>query len=142
MNLASLRTTLLTALLVLALVPLASAGPFNCALAPSDPSCAPTLTLTVASAGHGPVTSITPQSTAYVNGQWIVSFMPQQFPAFSFNGGTATSDTDPLVGFSFGVINSGATNLTFTYDFTTPFVGGPYTFARTIFADTLEDQNS
>jgi hypothetical protein len=137
MNLASLRTTFLTGLLLLALVSLAYAGPINCGLTPSDSSCAPTLTLTVTSAGHGPVTSITPQSSAYVNGRWVVSFMPQQFPAFSFNGGTATADTDPFVGFSWGVVNSSVGDMTFTFDFVTPFSGGPYTKAQTIFADVL-----
>jgi hypothetical protein len=32
-----------------------------------------------------------------------------------------------------------ASNMTFTFDFTTPFAGGPYTLARTIGADVLID---
>ena len=51
----------------------------------------------------------------------------------------ATTDTDPFVGFSFGVINSSPVDMTFVYDFISPFVGGPYGFAQTIFADVLLD---
>jgi PEP-CTERM motif len=42
-----------------------------------------------------------------------------------------------FVGFSFGVVNTTTGNLTFDYSFTTPFAGGPYTMAKTIFVDVL-----
>jgi hypothetical protein len=47
------------------------------------------------------------------------------------------SAPDPFVGFSFGVVNNSGSNETFSYDFTTPFAGGPYSMAQTVFADAL-----
>ena len=64
-------------------------------------------------------------------------FTPQTFPAFVFTGGQEAGAPDPFVGFSFGVVNTTTGDLTFTYSFTTPFVGGPYTMAQTIFVDSL-----
>jgi hypothetical protein len=75
----------------------------------------------------------------YSSGGWLESFVPQIFPSFLFTGGQAVSGPDPFVGFSFGTINNTASNLTFTYDFVTPFGGGPYSMAQTVFADVLID---
>ncbi|MGA7411138.1 MAG: hypothetical protein WBW33_11670 [Bryobacteraceae bacterium] len=44
---------------------------------------------------------------------------------------------DVSVDFSFGVVNTTAGNETFTYAFSTPFSGGPYTQIQTIFVDVL-----
>lgn len=44
---------------------------------------------------------------------------------------------DPFVAFSYGVVNSSASPVTYTFDFVTPFTGGVYTYARTIFVDVL-----
>ena len=73
----------------------------------------------------------------YSSGSWLTTFTPQTFPAFLFTGGQEAGAPDPFVGFSFGVINTSGGNLTFNYSFTTPFAGGPYTMAQTIFVDSL-----
>ena len=132
-----MRTTLFIAVMIIGLASVAFAGSVNCAVTPSDPSCAPTLTLTVAQPGHGPASYVPLESPSFINGQWVVSFMPQTFPTFTFTGGHATTDTDPFVGFSFGVVNASPVDLVVGYDFVTPFIKGPYTFAQTIFVDVL-----
>jgi PEP-CTERM motif len=119
----------------------AMAGPVNCALTPSDPACAPSLLISYHPSGGGPITITTGGTPVYSNGSWLVPFVPQMFPAFLFTGGQATSAPDPLVGFSFGVINTSPSNQTFSYDFVTPFAGGPYYQAQTLFADTLINTN-
>ena len=133
----SFRNTLFTAVAIVALASLAFAGPVNCAATPSDPACAPTLLLSYHPSGGGPVTFAPGGTPTFSNGSWLVDFTPQTFPAFLFTGGQEVSAPDPFVGFSFGVINNSAHNLTFNYDFVTPFAGGPYTTARTIFVDIL-----
>lgn len=136
MNTRSMRTGMLIALLV-TVASVAFAGPVNCAVTPSDPACAPTLSMSYQPSGGGPI-SFSPGGTpTYSNGSWLTTFVPQAFPAFLFTGGQEAAAPDPFVGFSFGVINSTAGNLTFNYDFTTPFAGGPYTQAQTIFVDVL-----
>ena len=73
MNKPSMRIPMLIALLLVALASVASAGPVNCSATPSDPSCAPSLTLTAMQAGHGPVSYVATESPTYVNGQWVVA---------------------------------------------------------------------
>jgi hypothetical protein len=113
------------------------AGPINCALTPSAPACSPTLSLSYHTSGGAPTTFSAGGTPLVSNGSWLTSFTPQTFPAFLFTGGQLASAPDPFVGFSFGVINTTAGNLTFNYSFTTPFSGGPFTMAQTVFADVL-----
>ena len=139
MNTRSMKNGMLIAVLVAALATVASAGPVNCTVTPSDPACAPTLLMSYHASGGGPVTFVPGGSPTFSNGSWLVSFTPQTFPAGVFTGGQEVSAPDPFVGFSFGVVNTTASNLTFNYDFTTPFAGGAYVFAQTIFVDALID---
>lgn len=123
--------------LLVTVASVASAGPINCAVTPSDPACAPTLVMSYHPAGGGPVVFSPGGTPTYSSGSWLTAFTPQTFPAFLFTGGQEVSAPDPFVGFSFGVINTTPGNLTFNYTFTTPFAGGPYTMAQTIFVDVL-----
>ncbi len=113
------------------------AGPINCAATPSNVACAPTLSLTI-QVGNGPVMSVPiPGTPAFSNGSWQQSFTPQTFGSSLFTGGQLISRPDPFVGFSFGVINAGTGPMTFTYDFTTPYAGGPYGRVQSVFGDVL-----
>ncbi len=135
----SLRTGMLVALLLVTLASAAFAGPIDCGLTPSDPACAPTMSVTYTPSGGGPTTVSLGGAPTYSGGGWLASFTPQIFPSFLFTGGQAATAPDPFVGFSFGVINTTSSSLLFSYDFITPFGGGPYTQAQTIFVDSLLD---
>lgn len=139
MNTPSVRTTVFVALLITILATVASAGPVNCVATPSDPACAPTITMTYARLGSGPVHFSPGGPPVYSDESWMVNFTPQPFPGVLFTGGQALTTPDPFVGFSFGVINESTSNMIFTYDFSTPFSGGPYYLAETIFVGTLID---
>jgi hypothetical protein len=132
-----MRTGLLTALLLVTVVSVASANPINCGATPSNSACATTMGISYHATGGGPTTFSAGGAPAYSNGSWLTTFTPQTFPAFVFTGGQAASAPDPFVAFSFGVVNTTAGNLTFNYSFTTPFAGGPYFKAQTIFVDVL-----
>ena len=115
------------------------AGPINCSTTPSNVACAPTLALTI-QVGSGPVMSVPiPGTPVFSGGVWQQSFVPQTFASALFTGGQLASMPDPFVGFSFGVINAGSTPMTFSYDFTTPYAGGPYGLVQSIFGDVLID---
>jgi hypothetical protein len=134
------------ALLAMLLFSVASsmfANPIDCSVTPSDPSCAPTLDFTV-KVGSGPVQRILiPTSPAFSNGQWQQNFTPQPFPAFFFTGGKLFSAPDPLLGFATGFNNTtGSATMTFSYDFTTPYAGGPYSEIRSLFSDSLSNVGS
>lgn len=133
-----MRTWVLVVLLIVTVASVAHAGPVNCAVTPSNPACAPSLKVTYHASGGGPTTVVKGGTSVFSNGVWTVSFVPES-GANLFTGGVAVSSLDPFVGFSFGVVNSMASNETFTFDYTTPFFGGPYTLARTIGADVLID---
>lgn len=139
MNTPSMRTTLFVAVLVAALTSIASAGPVNCAVTPSASACAPTLTLSYHPSGGGPTTIVPGGSPVYSDGSWLIQFTPQTFPEFLFTGGQLNSAPDPFVGYSLGVINASLASLSFSYDYITPFAGGPYREAQTIFVDALID---
>jgi PEP-CTERM motif len=139
MNSHFVRTGMLVGLLLVALASVASAGIINCVSTPSDSACAPTLSVTYTPSGGGATTVTLGGSPVYSGGGWQASFTPQSFPAFLFTGGQAATEPDPFVGFSFGVINTTTGNLTFSYDFITPFGGGSYQNAQTIFVDVLLD---
>lgn len=136
MNLFSMRTTLFIAVLIAALTSVAFAGPIvDCAVTPSDPTCAPSVTIAYKSAGGGPTVTVPTQAPIYSDGAWNVTFK-QTFPSL-FTGGSVSSSPDPFVSFSFGQISSTTSNVVFHYDFTTLFAGGPYTIAELFFSDTL-----
>ena len=133
----SQKTLMLLAMLLFSFASVMYASPVNCAVTPSNPACAPTFVMSYQPSGGGPITFVPGGTPAYSSGSWLTTFTPQTFPAFVFTGGQEAGAPDPFVGFSFGVINTTAGNLTFNYTFTTPFAGGPYTMAQTIFVDTL-----
>ncbi len=113
----------------------------DCSVTPSDPSCAPTLVLTY-KVGNGQLQNLPDGGTAtYIDGAWHTDFVPQVFPEFLFTGGQLVTTPDPFVGFSFGVINNSHALMTFNYDFTAPYAGGPYLLAQSIFGDVLIDTN-
>jgi hypothetical protein len=136
MNTRSMRTGMLIALLVLTVASVAFAGPVNCAVTPSNPACAPVAVLSYQDSGGGPIHFVPMGTPVYSSGSWLTTFIPQTFPSL-FTKGQLNSAPDPFVGFSLGVINNTGSNMTFNFDFTTPFAGGPYLLAQTIFVDVL-----
>jgi hypothetical protein len=137
----SFKNLVLLATLVICFASLAYAGPVNCSTMPSNPACAPSVTITYQT-GNGPIQNLANLGTAtYSNGAWLQSFTPQIFPNFLWTGGQLASSPDPFVGFSFGVINQSTMTMTFTYDFSTPYAGGPYGYLQTVFGDVLIDSN-
>jgi hypothetical protein len=140
MDMRSMRTGMLVVLLLVTLASVAFAGPINCGLTPSAPACAPTATFSYTPAGGGATNLNLGGTSTFSNGSWLLSFDPQELPKLLlFTGGDTLTGPDPFVGFAFGVINHTKSNLTFSYDFVTPFGGGPYSKADTIFADVLID---
>jgi hypothetical protein len=105
----------------------------------ANPISAPTLSLSY-QAGNGPAQNVALGGSAtYTNGAWQQTFVPQTFANFLLTGGQLAANADPFVGFSFGVINSTNHPMTFSYDFTTPYSGGPYGFLQSVFGDVLID---
>jgi hypothetical protein len=139
MNTRSMRTGMLVALLLVTLASVAFAGPINCGSTPSNSACAPTLTLTYAPSGGGPTTVTTGGTAIYSNGSWQASYTPQVTPSFLFTGGQAATAPDPFVGGSFGVLNVSGAPMIVTFDFSTPFGGGPYSQAQTTFVASEVD---
>jgi len=140
MNSLSMRIVLLATLL-LSISSLVYAGPGNCAVTPSDPSCAPTLSMTY-KIGNGATHHLAfSGAPVYTNGAWQQNFDPQIFPDFLFTSGQLVTSPDPFVGFSFGVINNSGSVMTWDYDFQTPYAGGPYMYAQSIFAGVLIHTN-
>lgn len=135
MNTSSMRTTLFVAVLIAALTSIAFAGPVDCAVTPSDPACAPTAVITHHSSGGGPVVPVPTGTPTYSDGAWNSSFS-QAFPNL-FTGGSVSSAPDPFYSFSWGQINNTGSNVVYTFDFVTPFSGGPYTIAEMFFSDRL-----
>jgi PEP-CTERM motif len=133
----SKTTLMLLAMMVLTFASVMSASPVNCSQTPSDPACAPGLAITYR-VGTGPIQNLAVTGTpTYVNGAWQQDFVPQQFAQFLWTGGQLASSPDPFVGFSFGVINQSNQTMTFNYDFTTPYAGGPYGYLQSVFGDVL-----
>jgi PEP-CTERM motif len=133
----STKTLILLAMMLISLASVVYAGPVNCATMPSNPACAPSVKITFQT-GNGPIMNLANLGTAvYTNGAWTQDFVPQQFPQFLWTGGQLVSAPDPFVGFSFGVINQSSQIMTFTYDFSTPYAGGPYGFLQSVFGDVL-----
>jgi hypothetical protein len=131
----------LLATLVLSMASLVYAGPVNCATNPSNPACAPTLTMTY-KIGNGATQNLAVGGTpTYQNGAWQQDFIPQIFANFLWTGGQLVTSPDPFVGFSFGVINQSNSLMTWNYDFQTPYAGGPYALVQSVFGDVLIDTN-
>jgi hypothetical protein len=129
----------LLALLVVSTASLVYAGPVNCATNPSDPACAPTLTLTY-KVGNGATQNLAAGGTpTWVNNAWQQDFVPQIFANFLWTGGQLVTSPDPFVGFSFGVINNSNSVMTWNYDFQTPYAGGAYALVQSVFGDVLID---
>src|ERR1019366_3980690 len=132
---------LLLAMLLFCFASIMYANPINCSATPSDSACAPTLTMTV-QLGNGQTQTITSIGTpTFSSGSWNVNFGSESTAAFVFTGGQLVTNSDPFVGFSFGVINTLKTNETFSYDYQTPFSGGPYGYLQSVFGDVLIDTN-
>ncbi len=135
----STKILMLMFVLMLSFATVVYANPINCASTPSATSCAPTLSLTY-QVGNSPIQSAAlAGSPTYTNGAWQQSFVPQTFASFLWTGGQLAANPDPFVGFSFGVINSTNSTMTFNYDFTTPYSGGPYGRVQSVFGDVLID---
>jgi hypothetical protein len=127
------------AMMLLSFASVMYANPLDCAATPSNPSCAPTLSIAY-QIGNGNTQNITSFGTPlFSGGNWNVNFTPQSFGGALFTGGQLAANADPFVGFSFGVINVSSQTLTFSYDFTTPYAGGPYGFVQSVFGDVLID---
>src|ERR1019366_8443352 len=132
---------LLLAMLLFCFASIMYANPINCSATPSDSACAPTLTMTV-QLGNGQTQTITSIGTpTFSSGSWNVNFGSESTAAFVFTGGQLVTNSDPFVGFSFGVINTLKTNETFSFDYQTPFSGGPYGYLQSVFGDVLIDSN-
>ena len=117
------------------------ASSINCAVDPSDQACAPTLTMTV-QVGNGQTQTVTSAGTpVFSSGSWNVDFGAQSFGGFQFNGGALQANSDPFVGFSIGATNHSGHTVTVSFDYVTPYSGGPYGFAQTVYGDVLIDTN-
>lgn len=134
------KTLMLPAMLML-FASIVYASPINCTSNPSNSACAPTLSITY-QVGSGTMQNLSYSSTSvFSSGVWNVNFTPETLPSFLFTGGQLAANTDPFVGFSFGVINTSSSTMTFNYDFTTPYSGGPYGYLQSVFGDVLIDTN-
>jgi hypothetical protein len=131
----------LPAILMFCFVSVMYAGPVNCSVTPSNVACAPTITLTYKVGSGSLQTFAFATPPIYAAGSWSASFTPQTFSNFTFTGGQLASSPDPYVGFSFGIVNTSKQAMTFNYDFTTPYAGGPYAFVSSVFGDVLIDTN-
>ena len=131
----------LPAILMFCFVSVMYAGPVNCSMTPSNPSCAPTFTLTYQVGNGLPQNFAFATVPVYSSESWNASFTPQSVSNFSFTGGQLASAPDPYVGFSFGVVNTSSQVMTFNYDFSTVYAGGPYALATAVFGDVLIDTN-
>ena len=136
----SVKVLMLLATMMFSFAAVMYANPVNCSVTPSDPACAPTMVLTY-QVGNGPTQTMSPTAPVFSNGSWLAEYTPQTFQDFLFTGGQVASSPDPFVGFSFGVINNSGQMMTFNYDFTTPYAGGPYALVQSVFGDVLIDTN-
>ncbi len=135
----SIKSSMLLATFVMLFAIGVHASPINCATAPSAGVCAPTLSMTY-QVGNGAVQNIFPNgSPVFTGGNWNVNLTPQTLGSVLFTGGQLVANADPFVGFSFGVINNTTGTMTFSYDFQTPYPGGPYPHVQSVFGDVLID---
>ena len=139
----STRTLMLLAMLMFSFVSVMYAT-VDCSQTPGVLACAPVVTMTF-KVGAGPTQTVATGAPAFNagNSTWSLDFVPQHFGGDPlFTGGQLVTSPDPFVGFSYGVINSSATDvLTFNYDFLTPYGGGGTGTLQTIFGDTLINTN-
>lgn len=132
-----LMRVVLLATLVFSFAATMYASNVDCGSDPSNPACAPTLVMTFR-VGNGQNQNLAYGGVpVYVNGAWHTDFIPQQFADFLWTGGQLVTSPDPFVGFSMGVINQTHSVMTFNYDFTTIYGGGPYNLAQSVFGDVL-----
>lgn len=137
----STKKTLMLPVMLMLFASIVYASPINCTSNPSNSACAPTLSITY-QVGSGTMQNLSYSSTSvFSSGVWNVNFTPETLPSFLFTGGQLAANTDPFVGFSFGVINTSSSTMTFNYDFTTPYSGGPYGYLQSVFGDVLIDTN-
>ena len=135
----SLTHITLLAILLCCVATFTYANSIDCAVAPSSSSCAPNLTLTYRVGGNAAVSFAPGAPPVFADGMWNANFAPQSSPGVLFMGSEVGSNPYLFVGFSFGVINNSQSLVTFTYDFTTAFGGGPDYSIQSIYGDTLID---
>jgi len=136
-----LSVKVVLAMVLLSFAAVMYASPINCANTPSNSACAPSLAITFSVGNGGTQNLASSGSPVYSGGNWNVKFTPQSLGSALFTGGQLASNADPFVGFSFGVINNSSQNMTFNYDFQTPYSGGPYGYVQSVFGDVLIDTN-
>jgi len=100
-------------------------------------ACAPILTGGILTGEKFEPFPLTPAMAAGVGGTWSadVSF----FGANATMEGTITSNADPFLDYSFGVMNLTASNLTFSFLFLSPYDGGPFGVLKSSHASSVTD---
>ena len=137
----STKIAVLLATLMLSFASVMYASP--CSPPANSVACEPILALTW-QIPLGPLNHLGFVGPVYANGAWNATYTPQTLttPFGTFwTGGQLISKPDPLLGFSFGVINNTSKVMTFTYDFKTPYYDGGNGTIETIYGDSLINTN-
>ncbi len=115
-----------------------SAFASSCGSDPSDPACAPSMTLTWTIQGSGQQHTAASSQPVWTGSNWLLNFTPQTGVGYVFTGGQLASSPDPFLSYSFGVVNKSSKSMIFNFDYTTTYTGSePIYAAETFFSDRL-----